>query len=578
MCWSLALLCLQEAAQDKINEVAGEELKSSGGDVLARISEEPSDKDESESGKKRSQELADKKHEAFMKVLSSNDAWLPQVIEDAVSFTKSNTPRDKDFANKVLSGSLSPQKTPRENPVQTQLSIQFEEQVLPTLRSRGWKVDQKGASTRKTYSYSGQNYASIAAVLNAIPKKHPELMNMVNSLISSVRALCKEDDASSTPQLEFDPKNISADSLKELLTLYAPLQLLADRNRASRINLHHNTMVGRMAVLKSLHEAVKTAEKDLPAGATSEDCNKALSKLIKLDSKSSLPHPQWTRLQDAVLMRAVVKHGWLDRQASITAISNDKTIHWGKPFEAPAATQNGESEEKLEGNDASTAEFNKVLAVARRAISFMNQLKGDMVKEMTPATLNELQEKLITTYCLTQNEEVDGDEGASQWKVDEDHLKNLMLNEKATSEDCEDLPSKKKLSKRLKKLVSAFNNRSNDAMDEDVEEDVEPAALTSNLAAEDNYGFVRIDQAVRSNTLLAEMTRGLLKLKNKAVKQSLQEYAGLILSEVNSRIADMTGSGESDALISSMEKLKDHINMYHNCCKSEARPAKNVLR
>lgn len=575
MCWSLALLCLQEAAQDKMNQVVSAEFKSSDGDVLSRISEESSDNDESESAKKPSQELADKKHEAFMKVVTSNNSWLSQVINDAISFTKSNPPRDKDVVKQVLNG-LSPLKTPRENPVQTKLTIQFEEQVLPTLRSRGWVVEQKG------YSYKDQTYATIAAVLNAIPKFHPELMAMVNSLISSVRALCKEDDTTSKQQFEFDPKNITADSLRELLSLYAPLQLIADRNRPSRIVLHHNTMVGRMVILQCLHAAVKKAEENLPPDATSEVRNEALSKLIKLDSKSSLPHPQWTRRQDAILMRAVVKHGWLDRQSSIYAIINDKTIHWGPPFEAStsAPIPSGQLEEKpdLGGALSSHAEYNKVLAVARRAVRFMNVLKSDVVKEMTNATLNEVQEKLMRLYCLVQHEEGESAENSPQWRVDEEHLKNLFLKEKATSEDFEELPSKKKLSKRLKKLVAAFDNTNDDAMDEDDAEPTAASAAVSSTTVKENYGFVLIDQTLRTNSLLSEMIRGLLKLKNKATKQSVQDYAELIINEIDSRISDMIDAGEPDTSIASMRKLKDHLYMYHSTCKSDARQAKNVLR
>jgi hypothetical protein len=563
-------MCFQEAAQDKINEVAASEAKSSDGDVLSRIGENDSVK-ESETDEKRSKELAKKKHEAFLKVLDTNKSWLSQVIDDALAYSKSTEPRDKELVKRILSGSHSPQKTPRENPAQTQLSIQFEEQVWPSLRSRGWKVEVKPGNARKLYSHGGQNYASIAAVLSAIPNSHPELMNNVNSLISSVRALCKDDDAASTQQHEFDPENMTANSLKDFINLLAPIQLVVDRNRGSRINLHHNTTVGRMNLLKTLHSAVKLAEKNLPADASNDDRDKALSKLIKIGSKSSLPHPQWTRTHDAILVRAVKKHGWLDRPAIRNAIVSDPSIKWGHPFEA-ASIQNDKSN-KLEANsvieNASDEEYVKVLSAARRAIAF---LVIDLGEGLTPAILNELQEKLSKAYCLSQEE---GDESASpQWKVDENHLKTLVLMEKASSEDCDDLPNKKLLSKRLKKLVAAFSDSADLAVEETEEAPQNNDEQTSSFP--ENYGFAIIDQTVRCNILLAEMVKVLLKFTKKSNKQ--KEFAQLIMSEIDSRVDDMSNSSEAGGSLAAMRKLKEHIAMYQDNCKASARPAKNVLR
>lgn len=565
-------MCFQEAAQDKINEVAAAESKSSDGDVLSRICQEDSDK-VSETDQKRSKELADKKHEAFMKVFATNKLWLSHVIDDALTYSKSAEPRDKEHVKKILSGSHSPQKSPRENQVQTQLSAQFEEQVWPTLRSRGWKVEEKPGKARKVYSHGGQNYLSIVAVLNAIPKRHPELTNMVNSLIASVRTLCKEPDAASTQQLSFDPKDITASSLKDFIYLYAPLQLIVDRNRANRINLHHNTTVGRMNLLNTLHSAVKLAEKDLSANASNDDRNKALSKLIKLDSKSSLPHPQWTRIHDAILLRAVGKHGWLDRPSIRNDIVSDPAIKWGPPFEA-APVRNSKSNE-IEFNsvveNASDVEYNKVLSAARRAISFL--VVEDLGEGLTPAILNELQDKLSKAYCLSQ-EEGDDESASSQWKVDDTHLKTLVLLEKASSEDCDDLPSKKLLSKRLKKLLAVFSDSADVAGAETEEAPQNDAELTTSLPG--NYGFAIIDQTVRSNVLLAEMVKVLLKLTKKSNKQ--KEFAQLIMSEIDSRVEDMSNSGETGVSVAAMKKLKEHIAMYRKHCKASARPAKNVLR
>jgi hypothetical protein len=280
MCWSLVMLCLQESVQDKINEAtAAKSTPNDIGDVLSRINAV-------------AQEMEDKntlEGEVFKKVMATHESWVGPVLSDALAYSTSAVPRDKDYTARVLSGMHSPHKEPQENPVQTQLSLGFEENVWPALRSRGWKVDDKGK--RKSYIYNGQKYPSIVSVLNAIPKIHPEITNMVNSLISSVKATCQED-SPTNPQVDMDSAKISSlQELKAFLGFFAPLQLLVDRNKANRIKLHHNTTVGRMNLVKALHVTVNAAEKDLPVDASEADRCVALSKMIKLNSKTSLPHP-----------------------------------------------------------------------------------------------------------------------------------------------------------------------------------------------------------------------------------------------------------------------------------------------
>eukprot|EP00804_Cyclotella_cryptica_P025678 CCRYP_002891-RD/>CCRYP_002891-RD protein AED:0.05 eAED:0.05 QI:284/1/1/1/1/1/17/975/2223 len=570
MCWSLALLCLYEAAQDKINEVSASQSKANSGDVLSRISNDAFDSVVSETGE-APQKLARKKHEAFTRVMKNNSSWASLVLSDAIAFSKTALPRDTDFTKRILTGMHSPEKAQKEHQVQSQLSLGFEEGVWPALRSRSWKIDNKNGDKRKCYLHNGERYSSIVAVLNAIPKKHPELMNMVNSLITSVRAICKEDQTP-TSHLDFDPDNLSANSLMEFLMHFAPLQLLADRNKANRIKLHHNTMVGRMTLLNALHMAVKTADKDLSTNASDAERNRALSKLIKVDSKSSLPHPEWTLLHDSILLRAAAKHGWIDRQSSVNAIISDKSIRWGPPFE----TQDVARSESLDEPDKNTVgkmtsadiKYSQVSRVARRAVTFLSMLKDSLKEGMTTATFSEIQEKLITAYCLIATE---GD----GWKINEDHLKESVLLDKRNVDDCEELPSKKALTKRLKKIVTAFTQKTHSDTEE-VEDPAPESDITDVKAGTDNHGFALIDQTVRCNTLLAEMTRGLLKLSKKANKQN--EYAQLILDEIDSLLDDNTNSGDSKDSIVTMKNLRQHILLYVGNYKSAPRPAKNILR
>lgn len=558
MCWAVPLLCLQEAAQDKIEEAAASYAKSGDGDVLSRTGIEEGS---------ISQELANKKRSAFMNVLAINESWVQEVVADALSYSKTAAPRDRERVNRILNGTNSPGKSPRDSPVQSSLSAKFNEDVWPTLRSRGWKDDQKTGGKGICYSFKGMSHTSIVSVLNAIPKYHPELLPMVNALISSVQALCKEEDTTSIT-VEFDPKNITADSLKEFLMLFAPLQLINDWRKTNRINLHHNTMVGRMSLLRALHSVVKSADKDLPPDATSKTRNEALSRLVNVSSISSRPHPQWTRLHDAILLRAVTKHGWLDRQSSVTAILNDNTIRWGAPFE-PSTDKSSEAEQKQDDDEhPSNSKYMKVLSVARRAVSYIKNLKDDMVEDISSTYLNELREKLAKTYCLSPQDE----EGEEDWKVDEDHLKKLIVSDLLTNEDCDELPNKKLLTKRLKKIGSALISKTI----ETTEEVDDPKQDDFDTSGGSNYGFVLIDQSERSNALLAEMIRSLLKLPRKSNKQ--REFAQLIMNEIDSLTIDMANSGEIGSSLTSLDKLKEHMVLFNSNFKAALRPSKNVLR
>ena len=159
--------------------------------------------------------------------------------------------------------------------------------------------------------------------------------------------------------------------------------------------------------------------------------------------------------------------------------------------------------------------------------------------------------------------------------INADFLKHLILLEKRNGDDGEELPSKKALTKRLKKIVTAFIHKTNNDAEE-AEDTTLDNATTDVKAETENYGFSLIDQTERCNILLAEMTRGLLKLSKKAKKQT--EFAQLILAEIDSRIDDITNSGDTRDSIVSMENLRQHILLYIENYKSSPRPAKNILR
>lgn len=126
-----------------------------------------------------------------------------------------------------------------------------------------------------------------------------------------------------------------------------------------------------------------------------QERNLLLSQAIFIDPQSSLPHKDWTLLHDAILIRAVVKHGWLDSLTNCAAIANDKTIHWGAPFEVSDESI-GEEQRKPEAKpraDTSVqADYDNLYNTASRAVNFLQELYESFADGLPAPVLNEVSE------------------------------------------------------------------------------------------------------------------------------------------------------------------------------------------
>ena len=247
MSWSLILLCLYEAAEDDALEVTRKaeadstERGTTEGDILARnieISElaESNDKTDDERGILE---------ESFKKLLSVNSSWVEMALGDAVDFSKIPSHRDQKYVQGIIDGNRPSNHL---NPVQSKLVADFMDNVWPALRSRGWKEDEKNM-----FIYQGKTFKSIALVLDAVPKYHPELLSMVHSLISSVAASCKQF-AAVYNVTKLDLKCVTAASLKSFLMDFAPMQLLADRKGAHRIGGLTKRLLSKLVLLHAVHK------------------------------------------------------------------------------------------------------------------------------------------------------------------------------------------------------------------------------------------------------------------------------------------------------------------------------------
>lgn len=162
-------------------------------------------------------------------------------------------------------------------------------------------------------------------------------------------------------------------------------------------------------------------------------------------------------------------------------------------------------------------------------------------------------------------------------------LKKILKPSSGESADkCEQLPSKKKLQKRMKRLAASFFGKG-DTPDGDGKEDSAKEKSGDNMPEDsnnNNCGFHVIDQTDHDNILLSVMLKGQLSLKPAAKVNTVKAYTELVTNEINARIQDLVkSSDENDTLIQEWKKMKDDINiLYLNNIKKSARASKNILR
>jgi len=251
MCWSLALLCLYEAAEDDALEITrkaetASKEKRIEGDILARSGNETMDLTQSS---KKTEEKKDPLEESFRNLLAANESWVETALADALAFSKSvASHRDKQYVQGIIDGNRPFNDSNEANPVQSKLVADFVANVWPALRSRGWNE-----KSTNVFMYQGHTFKSIPTVLDAVPKYHPELTNMANSLISSVAASCKQTASTFDPVAKLDLRNVTAESLQLFLMDRAPMQLLADRKRANRIVLTKR-LLSKLVLLHAVHK------------------------------------------------------------------------------------------------------------------------------------------------------------------------------------------------------------------------------------------------------------------------------------------------------------------------------------
>ena len=384
---------------------------------------------------------------------------------------------------------------------------------------------------------------------------HPELTKMVVPLLNTLgqTRLTKNANAAEDRErhLGLNNSNITFEALKDFLVRYAPLQLIGERKHTKRLP------VGRRVLSSCSHMFAASS-----LIAKSLDSGTELKSVLSIDGRSALPHPLWTLDHDAILIKAIAKHGWVDREKACRMIVGDPEIKWGFPFEI----NDDDTKNKL-GDD----EWADLRATAGRASTFLEDCE-----ELLDTLKGVNKHLIIESYGL----KLDGENGgAAKWSVDDDLLLQASKKDNGNAQIREpvDLPTKKDLAKRAKLVLQKSMAVSGSGSRASFGKSTSTVATGKETP---DHGFAVIDQSNRCCILLAEMVRGICKGSfSKAGKQvkllcSLAHEEAVTLTALFSS-KDSTRDRE---LGDEMAMIVDQIQLARRSMKSSAVPGKNLFR
>lgn len=454
---------------------------------------------------------------AFRKLWEFHSSWASKALEDALAYVRDHDPR--------VDNSTDGQEE--------KIREVFKDQLWPSLLGRGWKVvDEYDEEGYETYVYEKRKFKSPSAVMNEVIRLHPELQNNVIQLLNKIEQNRLQADQvhiqQKAKELAITASNVNLKSLQNLINRYSPKQLLHDRTRkANRITLRQKTLM-TCHYVKAANVIVNFIGDDSPSSSGSEDDDK-LCDILGVDHRSGLPHPLWTRKHDAVLIRSVAKHGWVDVDSNLKDIVNDKEIKWGFPFEAAASAPVQRISEQEMKNLRDTA--NRAAKILNEKPKVLETLTGfnKNLGELYCFNYSEIDYRLypmsdlylvctqffwvfsvIESYGLTQEaEDDDMDDENKPWRVD-NKLLHQASKKNEPDQEAVDLPAKKDFVKRAKYVIQkTLPKLSSDGTS------IKAASLAKAAEAEakssESHGYIVIDQGYRCNVLLAEMVRALVK-------------------------------------------------------------------
>jgi hypothetical protein len=369
MSWSLVLIALCEVASSqgsgdaKRSKAKAERKRESretdgaSGDGLAEQSNEvvAAPKSDRES-----------KENAFKKIWELHSCWATPALEDVISFARGNTPRTNNS----------------DSDGQAMIRDTFKQDLWPSLLSRGWKVENEDDEEEsETYIYEKRKFTNPSQVMNDVMRIHPELQNMVLPLLKKIEQSKNQVEQQLQQEkmkdLSITAANLDLKSLQKLLERYSPKQILHDRHKTGKKISLRIKLLSACYYAKSAIELVKAVDGESSTNNTNAMNSTKKDKLVDMvgvDARSGLPHPLWTRKHDALLIRSVAKHGWVDIDSNLKRIVNDKDIKWGFPFEA---SDDAAPIEHVDENDQAN-----LRQTAERAAAILND-KHDILEVLT---------------------------------------------------------------------------------------------------------------------------------------------------------------------------------------------------
>jgi hypothetical protein len=283
-----------------------------------------------------------------------------------------------------------------------------------------------------------------------------------------------------------------------------------------------------------------------------------LSRLLNPNPKSSMPHPSWRPVHDAILVTAISKHGWIDRDKVCREIIDDNEIKWGAPFDNFCIDTQEQPKSRRKKSNRIDRSFRRV---ADRVAKFLND-ENESIKDCKGFNLN----LILETYCIVNTQKVN-DIASCKWEVNYDELENVQKsfedkNNVSTANakfQPVELPPRKDLLRRAKLLLSK-------PLSSYKSEDKKVSGASHN--------FCVLDQSNVCNLFLAEILREAIKVSQKR-QIWIERLLSIAQNEAQIRSTEcLDGSNESIELL----KISQHITLTKKNCKPFVRAAKNVIR
>lgn len=490
----------------------------------------------------------------FRAVVNNHKPLLVKVLRDARAYAITNIRRPMEVADRFIS---TPNK--KKQHAYGQQNALFAQNLWPQLKNRGWKVEQQSVDGNMStkYMYNSHVFKSPESVLMNLPALHPELSAIVEEVQQSMAAMKKRDEEENSSQLSLlETDSISAESLERYLSQFAPLQLIVDRATTQRLHFMRKLLTA-CSTLYNAHDIVQQAK----ASTVVESVVEGIARSLTIDKRKLLPQPAWTSKHDAVLILAIAKHGWIEHDACCRAITEDKSIKWGSPFDSKA--------EKSETVAAPKVNFEQVIGVGNRVAKFFNVEREclDSLKDLSEA-------HLAKTYGL-KKKPVSEENTTATWEVDEDLLRENHGGKAVDGPEGDggmvDLPTKKDLVKRAKALL----------LNQIKLIETAPAPEAA-VAEKPDYGYCVLDRDDASNAFLAELIRVLIKVSfNNSGKRRIlgKRLMNAAINEAKNRTEDLEGLDPKDTeAIEEMKKIGEHCAFAHRFVQNQPVQSKNVLR